>query len=81
MACGTPIVASNATSIPEVVGEAGPMVDPYNIEEIAQVMYEVITIDHLRDQYVARGLKRAKKFSYKKMAEQVLDVYTEVMNP
>lgn len=77
MACGTPVVASNAASLPEVVGEAGIMINPYKVEELAQAMYDVLTNDHLKKELISRGLKQVKAFSYKKMAEQVLNVYNE----
>jgi glycosyltransferase involved in cell wall biosynthesis len=80
MACGTPVVASNETAIPEVVGDAGILVNPYNVEELAQAMSDVLTSENLKKDLISRGLKRITAFSYKKMAEKVIEVYTEVFN-
>jgi len=80
MACGTPVITSNTSSLPEVVGDAGIMVDPYNVDGLAKAMYEVLTNDGLREELRKRGLERAKLFSWKKCAEEHLRVYEEVYN-
>jgi len=78
MACGCPVVISNTSSLPEVVGEAGIMVNPYDTDSLAQAMRRVLTDDKLRDKMVRRGLEQAKKFSWEKTAEQTLEVYEKV---
>ena len=78
MACGTPVITSNTSSLPEVVGDAGIMVDPYDVDGLAKAMYEVLTNDGLREELRKRGLKRAKLFNWKKCAEEHLKVYEEV---
>lgn len=75
MACGTPVITSNTSSLPEVVGNAGIMVDPYDIDGLAKAMYEVLTNEGLRAELRKRGLERAKMFSWKKTAEETLNVY------
>ncbi|WP_421077859.1 glycosyltransferase family 1 protein [Methanothermococcus sp. Ax23] len=80
MACGTPVVTSNTSSLPEVVGDAGIMVNPYDVNELAKAMYEVLTNDGLREELSKKGLERAKLFSWKKCAEEHLKVYEEVYN-
>jgi len=80
MACGTPVITSNTSSLPEVVGDAGIMVDPYDVDGLAKAMYEVLTNDGLREELRKRGLKRAKLFNWKKCAEEHLRVYEEVYN-
>lgn len=79
MACGIPVVASRTGSLPEVVGEAGLLVDPLDIEGISEAMAEVLSHPHLASQLKDRGLKRAANFSWHKTAKQTLDVYREVV--
>ncbi|EHP84940.1 glycosyltransferase family 4 protein [Methanotorris formicicus] len=80
MACGTPVITSSTSSLPEVVGDAGIMVNPYDVDELAKAMYEVLTNDGLREELSKKGLERAKLFSWKKCAEEHLKVYEEVYN-
>lgn len=80
MACGTPVITSNTSSLPEVVGDAGIMVDPYNIEELAEAILNVLRDPDLRREMSAKGLEQAKKFSWKETARQTLKVYEEVYN-
>lgn len=79
MACGCPVITSNTSSIPEVVGDAGVMVDPYSIADLAKAMYEVLTDDKLRENMIKKGLERAKKFSWETCANDTLDVLEEIM--
>jgi glycosyltransferase involved in cell wall biosynthesis len=78
MACGCPVIASNTSSIPEVVGDAGIMVDPYNVDEMAKAMYDILTDDELKDDMVKRGQKRIKKFSWEKCAKETLYVLERI---
>lgn len=78
MACGTPVVASNATSIPEVVGDAALLVNPFDVKELAQGMRDALTQDQLRSELISRGLKRVTMFSNRQLAEKTLEVYNEV---
>ena len=78
MSCGCPVVTSNVSSLPEVVGEAGIMVDPRDISGLAEAMKRVLTDSKLRDGMVNRGLEQAKKFSWEKAAEQTQEVYDKV---
>ena len=80
MACGLPIITSNISSIPEVVGDAGVIVDPYNIDDLAKAMYEVLTNTKLREDMVKLGLDRAKQFNWEKCAKETLDVLEDVYN-
>jgi len=75
MACGCPVVTSNTSSLPEVVGDAAIMVDPYDIDGLANVMREVLTNDGLRQGMIEKGLKQAKKFSWEKTAQETSAVY------
>jgi len=75
MACGVAVVASNNTSIPEVVGDAGLLVDPYDVGEIAAALERVLTDDALRADRMARGLHRAAQFSWAKTAALTVETY------
>jgi glycosyltransferase involved in cell wall biosynthesis len=75
MACGTPVVASNAASLPEVIGDAGVMCPPQDYEGLAQAMYALLTDNDLRQSVIDRGLIRASLFQWEKVAEQTLAVY------
>jgi len=78
MACGCPVVTANTSSLPEVVGEAGIMVNPYDTSSLVQAIRRVLTDDKLRDNMVRRGLEQSKKFSWEKTAELTLQVYNKV---
>ena len=79
MACGVPVVASNIGSLPEVVGEAGVLVDPHDPESIARGMKEVLLAPNTKyNSMIERGLKQAKKFSWEKTARETLRIITDV---
>jgi glycosyltransferase involved in cell wall biosynthesis len=80
MACGTPVITSNTSSLPEVVGNAGIMVDPYDVDGLADAMHKVLSNEGLREDMIKRGLERAKMFSWEKCARETLKVYEEVYN-
>jgi len=78
MACGTPTIVSNVSSLPEVVGDAGLLVDPYSIDEIEQAI-RLISIDKkLHARLAKKSLEQAKKFSWEKMAKSVIRVLENV---
>lgn len=72
MACGVPVIVSNVSSLPEVVGKAGLLIDPYSVDQIEQVMRTIVLDKKLRQKYSKAGLLRAQKFSWSKMAKVVL---------
>jgi glycosyltransferase involved in cell wall biosynthesis len=78
MACGTPVIASNAASLPEVVGDAAPQVDPNDIDALAETLAQVLTDDQLRATNRALGLERALRFTWTAAAQKLLDVYERV---
>ncbi len=78
MARGTPVVTSNISSMPEVVGDAAVLVDPYDAASIAEGMKQVLGDAALRATLRERGLARAQAFSWRKSVEQVRLVYGEV---
>jgi len=74
MACGAPVIASNSSSLPEVVGDAGILVDPYDVEALADAMQRVASDAELRAGMISRGLERAKLYSWDKTAGQILQI-------
>jgi len=77
MASGTPVVTSNVSSVPEVVGDAAVLVNPENVFEIARGIREALTNESLRETLIRRGHQQARKFSWEATARQVLEVYGE----
>jgi glycosyltransferase involved in cell wall biosynthesis len=75
MACGTPVVASNVSAVPEVVGDAAIQVSPLDVEALADAMERLLRDERLRDELRERGLKRAAGFSWEKTARQTAGVY------
>lgn len=75
MACGTPVVASNAGSLPEVIGDAGIMCEPNDVEALARSMHDLLTVPALREEFVQRGLLRANRFTWQETVRKTLDVY------
>jgi glycosyltransferase involved in cell wall biosynthesis len=78
MACGTPVITSNVSSLPEVVGDAALLVDPYSSEQIAEAITRVLSDTALAADLRARGLARAQHFSWKRSVSQTLAIYQEV---
>ncbi len=77
MACGTPVVCSEMSSLPEVIGDAAVIVNPENVFDIARGIREALVDQGLRAEMVARGLEQAGKFSWERTAAQVLETYRE----
>jgi glycosyltransferase involved in cell wall biosynthesis len=78
MACGTPVVVSNAASLPEVVGDAGAQVDPDRPDELAETLAEVLQSKDKREQMATAGLARAASFTWEKSADQIMRIYRQV---
>ena len=78
MASGTPVVTSNVSSLPEVVGDAAVLVDPYSSKSIADGIQRVLVDPALRETLRIRGLERAKAFSWESSVQRTLAVYREV---
>jgi len=75
MVCGTPVVASNRMSVPEVAGDAALIVDPDNIEEMTEAIYNVITDEKLRESLIKKGYERVNQLSWGKTASESLKVF------
>lgn len=80
MACGTPVITSNCSSLPEVAGDAALLVSPSEPEELTVALRRLLTDKNLRAELRAKGLKRVKQFSWRKSAEKHLEVYREVLS-
>lgn len=78
MACGAPIITSNTTSIPEVVGDAALMVDPANGGRLKASLLTLLKDKGLKNDLVYKGFDRVKKFSWEQIAKETLGVYTTV---
>ena len=74
MSCGTPVIVSNTSSLPEVVGEGGVQIDPFNTEEMARALEKMLTDDSHRKAMSDKGLRQAANFSWEKTAQETLNV-------
>ena len=79
MACGCPVLCSNAASIPEVVGDAGLLFDPNSVDEIAEKTWCLWNNDAQRKEMINLGLSRAKLFDWRKTAQMTLEVYKKAI--
>lgn len=79
MACGTPVITSNTTSLPEVTGDAAILINPNSFEEIGESLEKLLNNQLLRKELSEKGLKRAKKFSWTEAAKKTIEVYKEVL--
>lgn len=78
MACGCPVIASNASSLPEVVGDAGAQVDPDDVEGLAREMRSLLSDEGRWEELRKRGLVRARQFSWDETARRMVEVYCKV---
>jgi glycosyltransferase involved in cell wall biosynthesis len=78
MAHGTPVVTSNTSSLPEVVGNAAVLVNPENVFEIMRALHRVLVDQPVREKFKQRGYEQAKKFSWDASARKILGVYEAV---
>jgi len=78
MACGAPVIVSNVSSLPEVVGDAGLLVDPTDTNALTVAMWRVLSDDTLRQEMIAKGIKRAANFSWERAARETLALYRRV---
>ena len=79
MASGTPVITSNVSSLPEVVGDAAMMIDPYKPQAIADAIRRVLAEPELRTALRTRGLARAREFSWERSIKRVRQIYDEVL--
>jgi len=75
MGCGVPVITSNTSSMPEVAGDAAVIIDPYKPEEITAAIINIQSNNELKADLIKKGLVQAARFSWKAMAEHVLEIY------
>lgn len=78
MTCGIPVIASNVSSLPEVVGDAGLLINPHNIDDIAKAIETMVTAPEIRDAYAQKALARSAEFSWDRCVDQTMNVYRQV---
>lgn len=78
MACGTPVIASTSSSLPELIGDAGILVDPYGVDEITSAMLKVLSDSDLRSKMISRGIGKSNPFSWENTAQKTLAVYEDL---
>jgi alpha-1,3-rhamnosyl/mannosyltransferase len=75
MACGTPVVCANRTSLPEIAGEAAVLVDPDDTHAFAAALAELLSSDARREELAAAGLDRVREFTWRRCADLTVGVY------
>ena len=79
MACGTPVISSNAASLPEVVGDASLLVDPHDVDGLTEAMRRLLKDESLAEDLTRKGLQRAKSFTWQRTAENTLAAYEQAV--
>ena len=77
MASGCPVIAGNGTSLPEVVGDAGILCDPLDVDALADEMEKLLENEELRRSLCQKGLRRVSRFSWERVAEETIKIYEE----
>jgi len=80
MACGTPVVSSNTSSLPEVLGNAAEYFDPKDKNQMAEKMYQVISNKNKKQDLINKGFEQIKKYSWQKCAEKTLQIYNSLLH-
>ncbi len=80
MACSTPIAASNAGAIPEVVGDAGLLFDPHDVEAMTEALRQILTSPVLARKLIEAGKRRHRQFSWARCAKETVEVYEDVLS-
>jgi glycosyltransferase involved in cell wall biosynthesis len=78
MACGTPVITSNLSSLPEFASDAALLVNPHNTDEIAQAITRILTDKQLRTELQEKGYQRAEQYSWERSAQKMLHVYQQL---
>ena len=79
MQCGAPVITSNTSSLPEVVGDAGIMVEPDDVTGLSGAIYKIYSSEFLRENMSKRSRERAKLFSWEKCVEQIVAAYKKAI--
>ncbi|MBK9316546.1 MAG: glycosyltransferase family 4 protein [Acidobacteria bacterium] len=78
MACGTPVIAGNTSSLPEVTGDAAILIDPYDEDALARELLRIVNQPDLRDRMRRCGIEQARKFTWRDAAEKTLQIYKDI---
>ena len=78
MACGTPVISSDRTSLPEIIGDAGLTVDPDDLDALAHSIHRVVTDPTLREELIRKGLERARGFTWEDTAKETVKLFHQV---
>ncbi|MDR2171451.1 MAG: glycosyltransferase family 4 protein [Planctomycetaceae bacterium] len=73
MQCGVPVITSNTSSLPEVVGDAGIMLEPYDTEGLTEAITNIISNENLRNKMIAKGIEQAKKFNWNRCVDLIIE--------
>lgn len=79
MGCGTPVVTSNISSLPEVAGDAALIVDPYSVDHLTNALRQLVDNTALRQSLIVKGRQRARTFTWEKSAQQLRQIYTDLL--
>ncbi|MEL6945456.1 MAG: glycosyltransferase family 1 protein, partial [Bacteroidota bacterium] len=79
MICGTVVIASNTSSIPEIVGDAAILFEPTALDELAEILIHILDSPGCHDRLVSKGYKQAQKFSWRKTAEETMQAYRALL--
>jgi glycosyltransferase involved in cell wall biosynthesis len=79
MACGAPVVSSNATCLPEIYEDAAQYFEPRDVVDMTKAINKVLTKPELRKELITAGKKQMAKYSWRRMAEQTLTIYKAVL--
>jgi glycosyltransferase involved in cell wall biosynthesis len=80
MSCGCPVIGSGVSSVPEIIGEAGLFIDPYDMRELPGMLKDLERDDFLYEELSEKALKRADEFSWERTAERTIEAYRVVLN-
>lgn len=78
MRCGTPVISSNTSSLPEMIGKGGILISPYNLDDWVRSLVRLMKNEVEREKLVQKGLRQAQKFSWRKTAQETIKVYEKV---
>jgi len=78
LTCGTPVITSNVSSLPEVLGQGGLLIDPYSVGEMKLAIEKILTENNLRDNLAKKGLEHSRHFTSQNTAQQTLNFYKKI---
>lgn len=78
MACGTPVITSNTSSMPEIADDAALIIDPFKPEDITEAILKLLNDENYKSNLIEKGYKQASNFTWKSMAEKVLEIYKSI---